>query len=89
MDFQTKISPSEVGVQVLQNCLGELLGLFPQLDMAFAALSYAPDLSMSGIGTDGTVIRFSPPDLLQDAIWSAWGRHVIVNEDAGTLSLGN
>lgn len=65
MDSRTRISPSELGIQVLQNCLSELLSLFPQLDTAFAALSCLPDPDISGIGTDGEVIRFSPPDLLR------------------------
>lgn len=65
MDSQIKTFPSELGVQVLQNCLGELLSLFPQLDTAFAALSYAPDPDMSGLGTDSASIRFSPAGLLR------------------------
>ena len=65
MDFRTRISPSELGGQIWLNCLGELLSLFPQMDTAFAALSYAPDPGMAGIGTDGECIRFSPECLLQ------------------------
>lgn len=65
MDFTTGISRSKLGIQVLQNCLGELLNLLPQLDTAFGALSYAPDPDVPGIGTDGCTIRFSPVYLLQ------------------------
>ena len=50
MDFTTGISRSKLGIQVLQNCLGELLNLLPQLDTAFGALSYAPDPDVPGIG---------------------------------------
>lgn len=65
MDSGTGISPSELGIQILQNCLSELLCLFPQLDTAFASLSCSPDPDISGIGTDGEMVRFSPPDLLR------------------------
>lgn len=65
MDFRTGISPSELGIQVLENCLSELLSLFPQLDTAFAALSYTPDAGVRSIGTDGISILFSPPGLLR------------------------
>ncbi len=65
MDSRIGISPSELGAQILQNCMGELLSLFPQLDTAFSALSYAPDRNLSGVGTDGKTIRFSPPGLLR------------------------
>lgn len=64
MDSTTGISPSELGVQILQNCLAELLSLFPQLEDAFASLSYAPDAEIEGVGTDGETIRFSPAGLL-------------------------
>lgn len=65
MDSGTRISPSELGVQILQNCLSELLSIFPQLDAAFGALRFVPDPDMSGIGTDGEAVRFSPPELLR------------------------
>lgn len=65
MDFRTGISPSELGIQILQNCMAELLSLFPQLDTACAALGYFPDPDVFGIGTDGGTIRFSPPELLR------------------------
>ena len=65
MDSRIRISPSELGIQILQNCMVELLSLFPQLDTACAALSYFPDSKASGIGTDGGIIRFSPPELLR------------------------
>lgn len=65
MGSGTGISPSELGVQVLQNCLGELLSLFPQLDAAFGALRFVPDPALPGIGTDGEAVRFSPPELLR------------------------
>ncbi len=65
MDSRIRISPSELGIQVLQNCMVELLSLFPQLDTACAALNYYPDPDGSGIGTDGKDIRFSPPELLR------------------------
>lgn len=64
MASMTGISPSDLGVQILQNCLAELLSLFPHLDGALAALGYAPDGTFAGIGTDGEIIRFSPADLL-------------------------
>ena len=65
MDSRTRISPSELGIQILQNCMVELLSLFPQLDTACAALGCFPDPDGSGIGTDGRIIRFSPPELLR------------------------
>lgn len=65
MDSTTGISPSELGVQILQNCLAELLCLFPHLEEAFASLGCAPDAAMEGIGTDGETIRFSPAGLLR------------------------
>ena len=65
MDSRIRISPSELGIQILQNCMVELLSLFPQLDTACAALIYYPDPDGSGIGTDGRNIRFSPPELLR------------------------
>lgn len=65
MGSGTGISPSELGGQILQNCLSELLSLFPQLDTAFAALPYTPDPGFSGVGTDGETIRFSPAALLR------------------------
>ena len=65
MDSRIRTSPSELGIQILQNCMVELLSLFPQLDTACAALRYYPDPDSSGIGTDGGVIRFSPPELLR------------------------
>ena len=65
MDSGTRISPSELGVQILQNCLSELMSIFPQLDAAFGALRFAPDPDVSGIGTDGEAVRFSPPELLR------------------------
>lgn len=65
MDSTTGISPSELGVRILQNCLAELLSLFPQLEEAFASLGCAPDAAMEGIGTDGEMIRFSPTELLR------------------------
>lgn len=61
----TGISPSELGVQILQNCRNELYDLFPQLDGAFASLRYMPDVSAKTIGTDGGVIRFSPIHLIR------------------------
>ena len=65
MDSRTRISPSELGIQILQNCMVELLSLFPQLDTACTALGCFPDPDGSGIGTDGRIIRFSPPELLR------------------------
>ena len=65
MDSTTEISPSELGVQILQNCLAELLSLFPHLDSALASLRFAADADMEGIGTDGETIRFSPAGLLR------------------------
>ena len=61
----TGISPSELGVQILQNCRNELYDIFPQLDGAFASLRYAPDMLAKTIGTDGGAIRFSPVHLIQ------------------------
>lgn len=60
MDSRTKISPSELGVQVFQNCLAELLSRFPQLDAAFGSLPCTPDESIPTAGTDGDALRFSP-----------------------------
>ena len=65
MDSGTRISSSELGVQILRNCLSELLSIFPQLDAAFGALRFAPDPDVSGIGTDGEAVCFSPPELLR------------------------
>lgn len=65
MGSTTGISPSELGIQILHNCLTELLSLFPRLEEAFAALGYAPDADMVGIGTDGRTIRFAPIALLR------------------------
>ena len=65
MDSTTESSPSELGVQILQNCLAELLSLFPHLDSALASLRFAADADMEGIGTDGETIRFSPGLLRQ------------------------
>ena len=65
MDSRTRISHSELGIQILQNCMVELLSLFPQLDTACTALGCFPDPDGSGIGTDGRTIRFSPPELLR------------------------
>lgn len=60
MDSRTKISPSELGVQIFQNCLVELLSRFPQLDAAFAALPCVPDEAVPTVGVDGAALRFSP-----------------------------
>lgn len=60
MDSQTKISPSELGIQIFQNCLAELLSRFPQLDAAFAALPCTPDDAVPTAAADGAAIRFSP-----------------------------
>ena len=49
MDSRTKISPSELGIQILQNCMVELLSLFPQLDTACGALGFFPDGERAGI----------------------------------------
>lgn len=65
MAFGTGISPSELGVQILQNCLVELSSLFPQLDGAFAALGYRPQADLACPGTDGEVICFPPLVLLR------------------------
>ena len=65
MAFGTGISPSELGAQILQNCLAELSSLFPHLDGAFAALGCAPGGVGADIGTDGEAVRFSPPELLR------------------------
>lgn len=60
MDSRTKISPSELGIQIFQNCLAELLSRFPQLDAAFAALPCTPDKTVPTAATDGAALRFSP-----------------------------
>ena len=60
MDSRTKISPSELGIQIFQNCLVELLSRFPQLDAAFAALPCVPDEAVPTVGVDGAALRFSP-----------------------------
>lgn len=65
MGSRIKISPSELGIRIFQNCLVELLSMFPQLDTAFAALGCLPDAGTAGVGTDGRVIRFRPADLLR------------------------
>lgn len=65
MDSRTKISPSELGMQIFQNCLAELLSRFPQLDAAFAALPCVPEGAISTAGTDGGSVRFSPRWILR------------------------
>lgn len=65
MDSRTRISPSDLGVQIFQNCLAELLSRFPQLDAAFAALPCIPDETVSPAATDGAAIRFSPRQVLR------------------------
>ena len=65
MGSGTKISPSELSIQVWQNCLSELLSIFPQLDAAFAALTYAPCQNLEKISTDGSAIRFPPAGILR------------------------
>ena len=61
----TKISPSELCIQILQNCRSELYSLFPQLDGAFASLNYVPDALAEAIETDGNAIRFSPMHIIR------------------------
>ena len=65
MGSTTGISPSELGIQILQNCRNELYDIFPQLDGAFASLDYVPDILAEAVGTNGDVIRFSPIYLIR------------------------
>lgn len=73
MDSRTKISPSELGIQIFQNCLAELLSRFPQLDAAFAALPCIPDETVCTVATDGAAIRFFPRWVLR-LYWDAPSR---------------
>lgn len=59
-----KGSPQLLGIRILESCRDSLYGFFPYLDGAFASVSYAPELGMRGIGTDGNVFYFQPKFLL-------------------------
>ena len=66
MPIGTGISPSELGVLLLQNCRNELLSLFPRLDTAFAALPCRPAEEVpGGVAADATALYFAPAHLIR------------------------
>lgn len=66
MPIGTGISPSELGVLLLQNCRNELLSLFPRLDTAFAALPCRPEEEVpGGVAADAAALYFAPAHLIR------------------------
>lgn len=54
-----------LGLRILEQCRMELMGMFPHLDAAFAALPWSGKSISRGMGADGAGIAFAPEELLR------------------------
>lgn len=58
-------SKEHLGLRILNYCRSELYAQYPQMDLAFAALSVEPSRRTETAGTDGSSLFFSPRFLIK------------------------
>ena len=58
-------SKEHLGLRILNYCRSELYAQYPQMDLAFAALSAEPSRQTEMAGTDGSSLFFSPQFLIE------------------------
>ena len=59
------LSKEHLGLRILNYCRSELYAQYPQMDLAFAALSVEPSRRTETAGTDGSSLFFSPQFLIE------------------------